>query len=78
MYSYQEPVPVFGQVADAAASKARMWRNIKIGALVVGGVGTVVLVVKGRPFSAAGVAVAGLLGAGVAKVAEVSGGRSLI
>ncbi len=58
---------MFGQAADAAASKARMWRNIKIGALVLGGVGTVVLVAKGRPFSAAGVAVAGLLGAGAAR-----------
>lgn len=86
MYVHRDPVPVFGQVADpasvqaqeAAASRARMWRNVRIGALVVGGVGAVVLVVKGRPFSAVGVAAAGLLGAGVAKVAEVSGGRSLI
>ena len=74
MYAYQNPVPVFGQVESATASKARMWRNIKIGALVVGGVGTVVLVVKGRPFSAAGVAVAGLLGAGVARSRQGTSG----
>lgn len=67
MYAYQNRVPVFGQAGTTSPSRARMWNSIRIGALVVGGVGAVVLVVKGRLLPAAGVAVAGLLGAGVAR-----------